>query len=464
MKKILSAIIGVFITVIMMNMGVFAESMPIKKIEGPYVLWGNGTLVKKDKSILNKNTKYEVVSKDVTDFRAVYMGSYYKLAYLLNDGTLKYDGNKIVDTNVKQMLNEEFYLKNGTAYHKQCGVGKTYEYNNIKKLLMQSKKDYFYVLDNNDTMYACQRGKMVKIADDVLEFDTDRELIFNKNNEILSFDLDMNNGTTQLNLLTNQVSHENFCAGNLVTYDNKMIKYSKDKATILKDFTNVKSVVGFYDSWLKYLSLDNQIIYHSNSLGTSVMYDGKLFKYAFGHYEIDIDNNFYYAGKIIDTNVDKVLFYVGNRVIYQKYDNEIYCYGGDVYYSGLYKPFLYPLAQKQNKVIFNGKEIELEDNIQMRDGRSMYPFRAILEAMGASVMWDGTNQKAIGTLNGNRVEFKIGTNEYIVNGEIRYMDTQSYVDDLTDRTYIPIRYVAEALGFRVDWKQGDIENIITINK
>lgn len=51
-----------------------------------------------------------------------------------------------------------------------------------------------------------------------------------------------------------------------------------------------------------------------------------------------------------------------------------------------------------------------------------------------------------------------------MNEEIRYMDTQSYVDDLTDRTYIPIRYVAEALGFRVDWKQGDIENIITINK
>lgn len=43
------------------------------------------------------------------------------------------------------------------------------------------------------------------------------------------------------------------------------------------------------------------------------------------------------------------------------------------------------------------------------------------------------------------------------------MDTQSYVDDLIDRTYIPILYVTEALGFRVDWKPGDTENRITVN-
>lgn len=332
---------------------------------------------------------------------------------------------------------------------------------------MYSKKGYFYVLDKNDTIYACKDGNMVKIADDVLGFDTDDELIFNKSNEVLSFDLDMNKGTAQLNLLTNQVSYENFCAGNLVTYDNKIVKVSKDKAAVLEDFTDVKSIVDIYTlvpfSHIKYLSLDNQIIYHSSS-ETKVMYNGELFKYALGNYAIGINNTLYYSGNIIDTNVDKVLFYDGNMVIYQKYDNEIYCYGGDRNYRTDYKPFLYPLAQKQNKVIFNGKEIELEDNIQMRDGRSMYPFRAILESMGASVMWDGTNQKAIGTLNGNRVEFKIGTNEYIVNGEVKYMDTQSYVDDTTDKTYIPIRYVAEALGFRVDWQSGDIENRITINK
>lgn len=44
------------------------------------------------------------------------------------------------------------------------------------------------------------------------------------------------------------------------------------------------------------------------------------------------------------------------------------------------------------------------------------------------------------------------------------MDTQSYVDDLIDGTYILIRYVAEALGFYVDWSPGDTENRITINK
>lgn len=480
MKKLLSLIMSMVILMGMSCISVKAESIPIKKIDSDnrahYALLENGVLVKADEII--PTAKSEVIAEDVSDFHAESIPISGRLTILFNDGTLKKEITsdldfEVADTNVDQILNDTVYLKNGTVH----SLDNKYTYANIKKLLDYSDAT-IYALDNNDTLFACVNGKKIKIADDVLYYDKKNKRIFNKNNEILSFDLDINKGTAQLNLLTNQVSYKNFQSCNPVTNDNKVISYSKDSSRIIDGPQNVYQIAYYEsDSYIYYLSLDNKLMlynkYYSSYPLTAKyganreLYDGETFKYASRYFAIGTDNNLYrfspYIGKnktIIDTDVDKILFYDNpvylNSIIYQKNNGEIY------YYNQGGKPFLYPLAQKQNKVIFNGDEIELEDNIQIKDGRSMYPFRAILEAMGASVMWDGANQKAIGTLNGSRVEFKIGTDEYIVNGEMKHMDTQSYVDSITNKTYIPIRYVAEALGFTVDWQPGDMENTITI--
>ncbi|MBQ7033579.1 MAG: copper amine oxidase N-terminal domain-containing protein [Clostridia bacterium] len=127
-------------------------------------------------------------------------------------------------------------------------------------------------------------------------------------------------------------------------------------------------------------------------------------------------------------------------------------------------PFLTSFCQKQTVVKINKKKIELTAKIQVVDDRSMYPFRECLENMGATVLWDATNQIAIGEYNGNTIEFPIGKKEYYING-VRYeMDTKSYIDESIGRTYIPIRYAAEGLGFTVDWIEGKVENIIDIYK
>ena len=51
-----------------------------------------------------------------------------------------------------------------------------------------------------------------------------------------------------------------------------------------------------------------------------------------------------------------------------------------------------------------------------------------------------------------------------INGVKHEMDISAYVDESIGRTYIPIRYAAEGLGFTVDWIPGDIENTISIHK
>lgn len=495
MKKLLSFIMSMLILMGISGISANAESIPIKKIDSDfrnvYALLENGILVKDIRPAgeykhITPNTKSEIVAEDVADFRADTIALSGRLTILFSDGVLKKETNnsnfEIVDTNVDQMLNDSTYLKNGTAYYNN------YTYDNIKQLLFMDNTG-LYLLDNNDTLFVCINDKKIKIADDILGVDKDSKRIFNKNNEILSFDLDTSKGTVQLNLLTNQVSYENFCSGIPITNDNRIISYSKDRSDILEGPQNV-SKIAYYktdsytkDSNIYYLSLDNKLIFYdkyyyvypiTSKYGENrELYDGETFKYAFREFAIGTNNNLYSLSlndrkTLIDTDVDMPLFHdspYSTSIIYLKNNGEIYYYNKDKNYQNdikYYKPFLYPLAQKQNKVVFNGNEIQLEDSIQIKNGRSMYPFRAILEAMGASVMWDGTNQKAIGTLDGNRVEFKIGTDEYIVNGETKYMDTQSYVDSMTSKTYIPIRYVAEALGFSVDWQPGDMENLITI--
>lgn len=79
---------------------------------------------------------------------------------------------------------------------------------------------------------------------------------------------------------------------------------------------------------------------------------------------------------------------------------------------------------------------------------------------GATVMWDSVNRCAIGEYNGITVEFPIDKSCYYINGEKYDMDTTSYISN--GKTYIPIRFAAEALGFTVEWEAGSAENIISI--
>ena len=44
------------------------------------------------------------------------------------------------------------------------------------------------------------------------------------------------------------------------------------------------------------------------------------------------------------------------------------------------------------------------------------------------------------------------------------MDIAAYVDESIGRTYIPVRYAAEGLGFTVEWITGNLENTIDIHK
>ncbi len=83
------------------------------------------------------------------------------------------------------------------------------------------------------------------------------------------------------------------------------------------------------------------------------------------------------------------------------------------------------------------------------DGRTMVPLRAIFEAMGAEVNWNGDTSTVTAVRGDTEISLTIGSNEIYVNGEAKELDTPAQI--INERTMVPVRAVAESFGCEVDW-------------
>ena len=85
--------------------------------------------------------------------------------------------------------------------------------------------------------------------------------------------------------------------------------------------------------------------------------------------------------------------------------------------------------------------------------RTMVPIRFVTEAMGADVKWDSNTSTAVISKNGITVNITKGSKTLTVNSasgtSYVTMDTVAVVKD--GRTFVPIRFVVEALGGFVDY-------------
>ncbi len=83
------------------------------------------------------------------------------------------------------------------------------------------------------------------------------------------------------------------------------------------------------------------------------------------------------------------------------------------------------------------------------EGRTMVPLRAAMEAFGATVSWDAEQSTALVTKGVTTVTCKIGENAIYRNGTKILNDASAAI--VNGRTYLPIRAVLEALDATVSW-------------
>lgn len=113
-------------------------------------------------------------------------------------------------------------------------------------------------------------------------------------------------------------------------------------------------------------------------------------------------------------------------------------------------------------VQLDGQNVTFTDAVpQVKNQRTFLPFRTVFEAMGAEVSYTEVTETAPATISATRsgktVTMTIGSTEATVTeGETTStltMDVAPYVDNATWRTYVPVRFAAQALGAAVGWDQ-----------
>lgn len=99
----------------------------------------------------------------------------------------------------------------------------------------------------------------------------------------------------------------------------------------------------------------------------------------------------------------------------------------------------------------------------IKDGRTLLPIRAIIEALGGKIFYKAENKEVTIFINGAEIHLFIGNNMAIVNEkEIRIDENENvYPLIINSRTYLPLRFIIENIGGSVEWNADERKVTIT---
>ncbi|NLI40735.1 MAG: copper amine oxidase N-terminal domain-containing protein [Caldisericales bacterium] len=92
-------------------------------------------------------------------------------------------------------------------------------------------------------------------------------------------------------------------------------------------------------------------------------------------------------------------------------------------------------------------------------GKTFVPFRFLGESLGADIGWDDQTKKVTYTLEGKKVEMWIGKTTASVDGKPVSVNPPPQV--IGGSTFVPTRFITEALGASIEWKAATKTVVIT---
>lgn len=106
-------------------------------------------------------------------------------------------------------------------------------------------------------------------------------------------------------------------------------------------------------------------------------------------------------------------------------------------------------TQNPVKVFVDNKELQMDVAPVIESGRTLVPIRTISEAVGADVDWDSASQTVKITTSDKDIVLKINSKEATVNNSKVTIDVPAKI--LNGRTLVPLRFVSESIGAKVDY-------------
>jgi hypothetical protein len=93
------------------------------------------------------------------------------------------------------------------------------------------------------------------------------------------------------------------------------------------------------------------------------------------------------------------------------------------------------------------------------ENRTLVPLRGIATALGAQVDWKETDQEITIVSNNKTIKLQIGNSIAYLDGQEITLDTSARI--VQNRTMVPLRFIGESLGVSVNWN--GTEKIIRLN-
>ncbi|WP_372814828.1 copper amine oxidase N-terminal domain-containing protein [Paenibacillus sp.] len=121
--------------------------------------------------------------------------------------------------------------------------------------------------------------------------------------------------------------------------------------------------------------------------------------------------------------------------------------------DGTYTKFDYSNMPDPKETIFacvNNQFLATDVPVQTENGFSLIPMRALLEALGADIAWDGDSRTVTVKLQGKTIVLQVDRPDASVNGRTVELDVPARMKD--GRVLIPTRFVSEQLGSAVVWQ------------
>jgi uncharacterized protein YkwD len=94
---------------------------------------------------------------------------------------------------------------------------------------------------------------------------------------------------------------------------------------------------------------------------------------------------------------------------------------------------------------------------QIIQGRTLVPLRQIFEYFGADVTWDGETRTVTASTTTKKVQLGIGESTAYVNDKPVILDVPAII--ISSRTMVPLRFISESLGAKVEWN-GDTRTVL----
>lgn len=88
------------------------------------------------------------------------------------------------------------------------------------------------------------------------------------------------------------------------------------------------------------------------------------------------------------------------------------------------------------------------------DDRTFVPVRFVTEYLGCTVVYQEEQQSATITDPKSEIYYFMMAGDdrlFVLPGAVVLMDTKVFINNEEGRMYVPVRFLAEALGYTVDW-------------